>query len=477
MAELNYTTGATQDVPGKLTVNPFKIDFAALDRDDESYHSHDFGVDFFETEFSHEFEWQVDAMVNGHNSQPWALANTLDDGFGIFQAIEDLFKITQAQSGGVVSLTIGQIINGSITNATAITGLSKSTLYYLTASRTLGGAFGDLTLDVFTDSARTILFGTSSFALTKDFKFQYYYPIQAWNSGNNGLTASGFVQNTVLNGEPVPPPPPPTPVPSPVPAITTHNQDAKNRLLEQYKKEPGIEGLIESYFGNQIQDLEDVLQLFFDRLNISISEGVQLNGIGRIINQDRLGLTDELYRLFIRGRIGANVSEGDIERLIEVWQTITQANLVKLEEIFPAEVNLATDVALPDNLIDIAFALIQNVSGAGIGVGITTFLPEDAFAFDGADPAITKGFGKLIEIGTTTATISFRLKDATALFITNGVDGTMLAMNDTAKTQANILSVVSESELILDADIFTTGQDYYINANTGGKLAKIQGAA
>lgn len=260
-----------------------------------------------------------------------------------------------------------------------------------------------------------------------------------------------------------------------VPIITTHNQDAKNRLLEQYKKEPGIEGLIESYFGNQIQDLEDVLQLFFDRLNIDISEGVQLDGIGKIVNQDRLGLTDELYRLFLKGRIGANVSEGDIERLIEVWKTITQANIVKLEEIFPAEVNLATDVALPDNLIDIAFALIQNVSGAGVGVGVTTFLPEDAFSFDGADLAITKGFGELISIGITDGTTTNKLVDSGASFDTDGVIIGMVAMNDTDGTEANVI-LVTPTELTLDADIFTTGEDYYINANTGGKLAKIQGA-
>lgn len=258
--------------------------------------------------------------------------------------------------------------------------------------------------------------------------------------------------------------------------ITTHNQDAKNRLLEQYKGKAGIEGLIESYSGNQIQDLEDALFPFYDRLNIEISEGVQLNGIGDIVDQDRLGLSDIIYRLFIRARIGANVSEGDIERLIEVWKLITQANVVKLEEIYPAEVNLATDVALPDELIDFAYALIQEVSAGGVGVGITTFLPEDAFAFDGANPAITKGFGDVKEQGITTSTSVFKLIDNTALFQTKGIDNTMLVMNDTDGTQANILSVDSEIQLTLDADIFIVGEDYYINANTGGKLAKIQGA-
>jgi hypothetical protein len=296
-------------------------------------------------------------------------------------------------------------------------------------------------------------------------KRENFYDVRVTYVDNDGVTGTNpqFINNIFIPADPN--------------KITTHNQDAKNRLLEQYKGKTGIEGLIEAYYGNQIQDLEDILFLFFDRLNIELSEGVQLDGIGKIINQDRLGLTDELYRLFIRARIGANVSESDIERIIDVWRLITQANLVKLEQIYPAEINLASDVALPPELIDLAYALIQNVSAAGVGVGVTTFLPLDSFAFDGADPSITKGFGKVISQGTTTGTTAFKLIAVGATFQTDGVNNTMVAMNDTDGTKANIISVDGEEELTLDADIFTTGEDYYINANTGGQLATIQGGA
>lgn len=199
MANVDYTTGTEVDAPAKLTITSSKATFTSLDRDDESYHYLDYGADFFETTFSHDFEWQVDSAVNASLASLWSLANTTDDSFGIPTASGDLLYILQGQLSSVVRLTLKESNGGSITNATPITGLSKSTLYYLTVSRVIGGSYGSLILDVYTDSARTSLFGTTSVTLTKDFKFRYYYPIQAYNSGNNALTTTGYVQNTNLN--------------------------------------------------------------------------------------------------------------------------------------------------------------------------------------------------------------------------------------------------------------------------------------
>ena len=62
-------------------------------------------------------------------------------------------------------------------------------------------------------------------------------------------------------------------------------------------------------------------------------------------------------------------------------------------------------------------------------------------------------------------------------FSGDGVDDTMLAMNNDDGTEANILAVDSPTQLTLDADVFVSGEDYYITENVGGKLAYIQGGA
>ena len=62
--------------------------------------------------------------------------------------------------------------------------------------------------------------------------------------------------------------------------ITTHEEDALNRLLQQYKDQPFIKGLLQALFTDQIQSLEEALQAFYSRLNIDTQEGIQLDNIG-----------------------------------------------------------------------------------------------------------------------------------------------------------------------------------------------------
>jgi hypothetical protein len=176
--------------------------------------------------------------------------------------------------------------------------------------------------------------------------------------------------------------------------ITTHIEDAKNRLIYQYKGKAKLEGLIESLFGQQSQDFEDAAQQLFTRLSIDDSEGVQLDGIGAIIGQDRNALTDALYRLFIRGKIGQNTSEGEIEKVLDVWRLISNADNIRLVEVFPAEIWLYYDVPLDPELVDDAFELIQNVVGAGIAVKfLISYDPDEAFAFAGGIDTNVAGFG------------------------------------------------------------------------------------
>ena len=255
--------------------------------------------------------------------------------------------------------------------------------------------------------------------------------------------------------------------------ITDHSDAAKARLLEQYKGIVSVEGLLDSLGGQQVQDLEDAIYGLKNRLDIDVSEGIQLDDIGEIVGQDRQGQGDEVYKLLIKARIGKNVSESEIERVISVWKIITQSTVVHLIEVFPAEVAVYGDVPLDPSLITLAIALIQDVVGAGIKVTPTVVFSDEPFGFEG-DPAAL-GFSEALSQGQADGTTSFKLIDSGANFTGDGVDDTMLAMNDTDGTQANILSVDGPGQLTLDTDIFVSGEDYYINANVGGELSYIQG--
>lgn len=266
--------------------------------------------------------------------------------------------------------------------------------------------------------------------------------------------------------------------------ITIHETDALNRLLYQYKGKPYIDSLIKDICTTQIQELEDAIIPLFNRLDIDASEGVQLDEIGEIVGQSRLGLLDATYRLFLKAKIGANVSEGDIPRVIDVWKLITNANLVQLLEAYPAEVDLYYDVPLDSSLTSLAFDLIQKVAGAGIAVGfIAVFENGNAFTLDGdvagdhGTDDENAGFSGLSQ-GTNTSVSSLKLIDSGATFVTDGVGVGAEVANVDGDTDALVTEVVDGTTLKIDTDIFTlTGKNYYVaNSNTGGKLSYLQAA-
>jgi len=258
--------------------------------------------------------------------------------------------------------------------------------------------------------------------------------------------------------------------------ITTHVADAKKRLLFQYQGKVKVEALLSAYFGEQIQDIENALWTLFGRLDIDTAEGVQLNGIGSIVGEDRQGKSDAEYRPYIRARIGINTSESDIEKILSVWSLLTAGAGVQLIELFPAAMCLyLTEALSSDALAQTTLDLLQLVAGAGIKVDyIEVYDPDEAFGFADSGPN-TKGFGNLFSQGTNTSVVSSKLVDSAADFVTDLVAVDSDVYNNTDGGEAKVVSVEDLHTLVLDAHIFTgTGKGYTVNEEIGGKLAYIQ---
>lgn len=64
--------------------------------------------------------------------------------------------------------------------------------------------------------------------------------------------------------------------------------------------------------------------------------------------------------------------------------------------------------------------------------------------------------------GTNTTATAFKLIDSAATFITNNVRTGDVVHNDTAGTAATVVSVDSETQLTLNADIFTATSQTYV---------------
>lgn len=70
-------------------------------------------------------------------------------------------------------------------------------------------------------------------------------------------------------------------------------------------------------------------------------------------------------------------------------------------------------------------------------------------------------FPALIEAGTNTTATAFKLIDSAGLFITNNIKTGDIVHNDTDEIAATVVSVDSETQLTLNANIFTATDKLY----------------
>jgi len=174
--------------------------------------------------------------------------------------------------------------------------------------------------------------------------------------------------------------------------ITTHVEDAKKRLLYQYKHSPNIAALIDALCQG-LQDVEDAAVAMYGRMDIDGSEGEQLNGTGGVVGLPRGGWSDEVYTLALKARCGQLVSKGSLSEVVSIFELISQAGRVHAVEAYPAEVDLYSDTPVDETLARFVFELMQTVSGGGIDINYTAvFSPDNAFGFESVDDTIG-GFG------------------------------------------------------------------------------------
>lgn len=180
----------------------------------------------------------------------------------------------------------------------------------------------------------------------------------------------------------------------------THVADAVKRLLWQFRDQPNIKAIVESY-AIQIQELEYVfMSLLVDRY-ISTAEGAQLDGIGEIVGETRQNRNDTDYRVGIQGRILRNKAHSRIEDLLLLFRFIISTHLCELiEGPGPAAFIFRIDGALnPATDPSPATLKAQLVDAKGAGVGATMFYSE----YDDSESFLLSSSGSL-QASTTNGT-------------------------------------------------------------------------
>lgn len=179
--------------------------------------------------------------------------------------------------------------------------------------------------------------------------------------------------------------------------IEDHVQQGLGLLLSQYKEKPRIAALLSSYL-RRVQELEDaIFDVLIKRL-IDNAVDEQLRVIGRIVGQpNEGGWDDTTYRIFIKGRIRANQSNGHGDDVIDVLNLVEAADFV-LSEVYPAAMYVDfTTITAASPLILIELA--RRAKGSGVRLQLLYGDHEvgvDAFSFCTGTTELsstTEGFG------------------------------------------------------------------------------------
>lgn len=175
--------------------------------------------------------------------------------------------------------------------------------------------------------------------------------------------------------------------------ILDHTRAALDRLAEQYKGKPLLEGVIR-VLSTRVQKAEDVLwQLFLQMRDIDNAEGAQLDVIGKIVGQPRDGSLDPEYRKRIRARIRANKSHGTPPDLMAVFDVLWEG-LYTYRYVPQYQAGFAWRILDPvtDGLINLYLGFLRDAKSAAVRGILEWQYHADADTFSFADgPGL--GFG------------------------------------------------------------------------------------
>lgn len=143
------------------------------------------------------------------------------------------------------------------------------------------------------------------------------------------------------------------------------------------------------------QDLEDALQQLKLERFVDTADGEQLDVIGRIAGQRRLGLDDDTYRRYIRARVATHNSDGTTEDLLTICDLIVYDDLATYvltqEGIATARLSVI-DIMLTSALGTILFGFLNVARSTGVRIILNWWEsdPADMFRFD-AGPGFDDG--------------------------------------------------------------------------------------
>lgn len=166
---------------------------------------------------------------------------------------------------------------------------------------------------------------------------------------------------------------------------SNHISKALDRLIEQYKNAVNLQKML-SILVERMQLIENENYKFKSIYNIPTQTAVLLERIGNIVGQQRLGFSDDVYRLLIYAKIAINISGGTPENIINIFKIIVKASFVKYDELYPAGIQLQYQGEIIDPSLSNALVYtLDNALPAGVSVEQINACDDNLYMFTVAE--------------------------------------------------------------------------------------------
>lgn len=116
--------------------------------------------------------------------------------------------------------------------------------------------------------------------------------------------------------------------------LKNYVEQGKERLLQQFKDQPNIEAILESFLGG-LDSTREAAMAVLAFMDIDNVDGAILDILGKIVGETRKGNTDSTYRENIKIRIFLNSSKGTPDELLEILDLLTDSTKIQMYEHFP----------------------------------------------------------------------------------------------------------------------------------------------
>jgi len=146
-----------------------------------------------------------------------------------------------------------------------------------------------------------------------------------------------------------------------------HVVEAADLFITFFKSKLRIGGMLASYM-EQVQDLENAFWEIFSETDVDTSAGVQLDGLGTIVDEARQGRTDVEYVLALKTRIAINNGNALPEDILETFYMFSEGRTFELKEISPAFfiIRMLDALTLLDPTPTQFNNMLQSIRGGGI---------------------------------------------------------------------------------------------------------------